>query len=242
MNTETTQTKPVVEKDENVFLNILFNVILPVFILNKGGKYFSPLVTLMIALALPIGYGIHDLIKSKKINWFSVLGLLNVGISGGLALAGLSGIWFAIKEASFPLILGIFVFFSAFQEKPFIEKVFLNPKAMDTDKILNSLNQDRLSEFHALLKKATLLFSLSFLISAILNFGLAYKIFVPINPALSADEQSSILNAQIASMTSWSYPVIALPSMVIMILIFWYLAHGLKKLTGLKLEEMMIQK
>lgn len=242
MNTQPNNQNTNIEKDENVFLNILFNVVLPVLILNKGGKYFSPAITLMIALALPIGYGIHDLIKSKKINWFSVLGLLNVGISGGLALAGLSGIWFAVKEASFPLILGIFVFVSAFSEKPFIEKVFLNPKAMNTEKILSTLNEKTLIDFHALLKRATFLFSISFLVSAILNFGLAYKIFTPINPALSADEQSSILNAQIASMTSWSYPVIALPSMVIMILIFWYLTHGLKKLTGLKLEEMMQQK
>ena len=41
MNTETTQTKPVVEKDENVFLNILFNVILPVFILNMLKNEFA---------------------------------------------------------------------------------------------------------------------------------------------------------------------------------------------------------
>lgn len=241
MNTQTTQN-PKIEKDENVFLNILFNVILPVLILNKGGKYFSPVITLMVALSLPIGYGILDLIRSKKINWFSVLGLLNVGISGGLALAGLSGIWFAVKEASFPLILGIFVFVSAFSNKPFIEKVFLNPKAMNTEKILETLNEKTLIDFHALLKRATFLFSFSFLVSAILNFGLAYKIFTPINPALNAEEQSSILNAQIASMTSWSYPVIALPSMVIMVLIFLYLTNGLKKLTGLSLEEMMHQK
>lgn len=242
MNTPTKTPSPQIEKDENVFLNILFNVILPVLILNKGGKYFSPFITLMIALSLPIGYGVHDLLKSKKINWFSILGLLNVGISGGLALAGLSGIWFAVKEASFPLILGVFVFVSAYSDKPFIEKIFLNPKAMNTEKILGTLNEKTLIDFHALLKKATFLFSISFLVSAILNFGLAYKIFTPINPALSADEQSSILNAQIASMTSWSYPVIALPSMVIMILIFWYLTSGLKKLTGLTLEEMMHQK
>ena len=41
-------------------------------------------------------------------------------------------------------------------------------------------------------------------------------------------------------MTLLSYPVIAIPSMVMMIGIFWFLWRTVNRLTGLSLEEVMV--
>lgn len=228
---------------ENPFLNILFNILLPVMILNKGSKIVGPLWALVIALAFPIGYGAYDLFKRKKTNFISVLGLLNVGITGGLALSGLTGIWFAVKEAAFPAIIGLFVLGSAFTKKPFIETLFLNPSTIDIEKLESALAEKNSStEFHGHLKTATMFLSLSFATSAILNFVLARRIFVDIDPLLDAAAQNDVLNQQIASMTSWSFVVIMVPSIILLLAIFWYLFRGIKKHTGLSVEDLMIQK
>lgn len=212
-------------------------------ILNKGSKIVGPLWALVIALAFPIGYGAYDLFKRKKTNFISVLGLLNVGITGGLALSGLTGIWFAVKEAAFPAIIGLFVLGSAFTKKPFIETLFLNPSTIDIEKLESALAEKNSStEFHGHLKTATMFLSLSFATSAILNFVLARRIFVDIDPLLDAAAQNDVLNQQIASMTSWSFVVIMVPSIILLLAIFWYLFRGIKKHTGLSVEDLMIQK
>ena len=50
---------------------------------------------MILGCALPIGYGVYDYLKKRKINFFSVLGLVAVltkGIFGLLSLLGIIGI------------------------------------------------------------------------------------------------------------------------------------------------------
>jgi len=229
-------------QNEHTFLNIVCNIVLPIFILNKGHQFLTPLYSLLIALAFPLGYGLFELAKKRKFNMFSLLGLLNVGFTGGLALSGLGGIWFAIKDAAFPGLIGLFVFGSAFSKSPFIQTLFLNPSVIKIELLEEKLHENSSQEkFRLHIKKATFLLSLSFLFSAILNFILAQRIFLPINEALPSDQRSILLNEQIAKMTSTSLFVIMVPSIIFMLGLFWYLFRGIHKLTGLKTEEIIHQ-
>jgi intracellular septation protein A len=228
------------EKPENGLLNILINVLLPVLILNKLTDKLGPSNALVLALAFPLGYGIYDWFKRRKFNAISALGLMNVLVTGSLALLGLGGIWFAFKEAAFPLLIGIFVWFSAKTKTPFIKTLLLNPQLMHLDKIEARLNEKtNHSQFDFHLIHSTKLLATSFFLSAGLNFGLAMLIFTPLPEALTVDEKSVLLNQQIAQMTSWSFAVILLPSMLFLIYIFYHLMGGIHKLTDLTTEEIM---
>jgi hypothetical protein len=230
-------------KPENALLNILFNIIIPILILNKGSKIIGPLWGLIVALAFPISYGIYDHWKRKKTNAISILGILNVSLTGSLALAHLHGMWFAVKEAAFPLLVGAFVFGSAFTKSPFIETLFLNPQLIDVDKLKTQLQiRNTQDEFHSLLQKSTKWVSLSFLFSAICNFTLALRIFAPIDSSLDESAQSILLNEQIATMTTWSMAVIALPSILFLVGIFLYMSKGMQRLSGLTEDELLMQK
>lgn len=232
----TTKTPP----KENSLLNLVFNIVLPILILNRLSKYIGPFYALVLALAFPLGYGAYDLIRRKKTNAFSVLGLLNVAFTGGLALMGLNGFWFAVKEAAFPSLVGLFVLGSAFTKRPFIETLFLNPSIVKVDLLEQRLQEHgKQSEFHEHMRKATMLLSLSFAFSAICNFLLARRIFINIDPQLSQEAQSVTLNEQIAQMTSWSMAIIMVPSMIILMGIFWYLMRGVKEYAGLSTEELI---
>ncbi|MBV2168645.1 MAG: hypothetical protein KUL82_08055 [Bdellovibrio sp.] len=233
-------SKQEVPPKENGLLNLVFNIVLPVLILNKLSKFIGPPAALVLALAFPLGYGIYDLVKRKKVNAFSALGLLNVLFTGGLALLGLHGFWFAIKEAAFPTLVGLFVLGSAFTQRPFIETLFLNPAIMKVELLEQRLQEHgKQKEFHAHMKSATVWLSLSFAFSAVCNFILARRIFINIDPTLSSEAQSVILNEQIAQMTTWSMAVIMVPSILFLLGIFWYLMRGIKQHAGLSTEELL---
>jgi intracellular septation protein A len=223
---------------ENGLLNILINIVIPVLILNKLGAKIGALPSLLLAMAFPIGYGIYDILKFRKFNFISLLGLLNIAVTGGLALLSLEGIWFAIKEAAFPLLIGLAIFGSAFSKKPFIETLFLNPQLIKLDLVIEKLKSlGKETEFNQHSRNCTFLLALSFLFSALGNFIIAMKIFIPIDAALSPEARNLILNEQIAEMTAKGAAVLILPSMLFSGLVLWYLLSGLRKLTGLKTEE-----
>ncbi len=233
------------QSPNKVWLNLIIDIVLPVAILNKLSPYLGengPLYALLIAISLPLFHGIYGFITEKKINWLSLLGLLNVGLTGGFALMRLSGFWFAVKEASFPTLIGIFVFFSSFSKKPLFS-FFLNQPGIFAMDII----QARLIEFgneekyKQLIKKCTLFFSATFFLSALLNFVLAIRIFKNIPSHLNENEKAEILNTQIADMTWMGYIVIALPLMIITTSLFYYCLRGLSRLTQLSLNDLMGQ-
>ncbi len=228
--------------NDNPLYNILFNILLPVIILNQATAHLGAPQALVLALSIPIAYGLWDLVQKKKTNWMSVLGIFNVLLTGGLALMHLEGIWFAVKEAAFPLILGAAVCASAFSKKPFLKTVVFQPHALNVDNILNALPADQgIHKLESHFRTSTLLFSGSFLISSALNFALAYRIFSDIPAEILEPQRSVILNDQIAKMTSLSFVVIVLPLMLVSALVMWYLLNGIKKLTALEWPQILPQ-
>ena len=184
-------------------------------ILTKAAAYLGergPTWALLIAISLPLVYGLHDYLKNDRTNYISVFGLINTLFTGGFALLELSSTWFIVKEAAFPFILGVMVLFSSWSKKPVIKFMFNFAQIMDIDKINSRLKENQSEKkYEHLLIKTNNLFALSFFISAFLNFALAYWVFRDIDPSLSDKMRTEALNQQIAEMWWMGYVVIALP-------------------------------
>lgn len=230
-------------KRENPFLNIAFNIIVPVLILQKGSKLDIPHAAtwaLIIALLMPISYAIYDYRVRKAKNWMSAIGVVNILMTGTLALMSLEGIWFAVKDALFPAILGVGVLASTYTKRPFMATLALNPQVLNVEKIQEHLAlRQQQAQFDHHIKSSTRLFAMSFFISAVLNFFLARRIFADIPLELGAHERAQILNDQIAHMTSMSFVVIMVPLLVFSGFVFWHLFSGIQRLTGLKLDDIL---
>lgn len=229
-------------KAESPLVSVIVNVVAPVAVLNQLPKYapsMNPWQILAIALALPIGGAILNFARAGKIGLLPGFGALNVLVTGGLAAWGVGGIWFAIKEAFFPLLIGAFVLRTAFGAKPFAKTLLLNDSFVHTDRIHEALSKrGEEAEFLGRLKTSTLWIAGSFLMSAILNFVLALRIFVPLPATLSDAERTHALNQQVAEMTGLGFAVIAIPSMVAMGWIFWKLMSHLRSHTGLTDDQL----
>ncbi len=226
------------EKQENALLNIGLNVIIPSVLLMKGAKWLpetAPVWTsLVIALSFPIVYGLYDYVSRKKINAFSILGFVSVLLTGGFALSTLTPIWLAVKEAAIPGILGIACWISLKTKKPLIKLMLFNKSILKVDFVEDTLKQrDNWDKFNQLLRYCTGLLVFSFMVSAILNYVLARAIVI--SPAGSPERV-----VELGEMMMWSYPVIMAPMMVITGFALYKLVKGIKELTGLTFEQMMI--
>ncbi|MEN8661279.1 MAG: VC0807 family protein [Lentimonas sp.] len=230
-------------KKENTFLNLGFNILLPILILNKGKKWFGGYLephfdnvavpVLILAVLFPVSYFIYDYFKRGKYNIFSILGLISVLLTGGIGILEIPTKWFAVKEAAIPFLLGIAVIVSLKTPYPLIRTLLYNPEILNVDKVHAALlAHDKESAFEKLLVKCTILLAGSFTLSAVLNYILASWIVV-------SPSGTDAFNAEVSKMMAWSWPVIAVPSMVIMMVALWMLLKGIKEMTGLELDDIL---
>lgn len=233
---QTAKIKP--PEHDNVFVDLLANLVIPTFILSKFSDATSlgPKRALLIALAFPLFYLAYKLIKSRRVSFLAIIGLASVLATGGLGLFELDGFWFAVKEASIPLIIGIVTFISSKMKHPLVRTFLYNDKVFDLDNINAALaKNESQAAFEDLLKRATIWISFSFLLSAILNFGLA--IYILKSPAGTPE-----FNSELAKMNMLSLPVITVPSFIVMALALYQLMKRLSVLTGIPTNDLLKSK
>lgn len=237
-------------KKENIWLNLGFNLALPILFLRKGNDWFGPILSkkldisqestllasimLVIAISFPIGYGIWDYVKRKKLNFISILGALSALLTGGIGLIpGATVRMFAIKEAALPALLGILTVITLKTKRPLVHLFLYNPEVIKVDLVNQKLiERGTKKNFDLLLKKCTWLIALTFIMSAVLNYFLSRWI-VTTEPALD----KSSFNDEVGTMMGWSFPIISLPCMVVSGYAFWLLIKGIQNFTGMQFEE-----
>jgi hypothetical protein len=216
-------------------VDLLVSILIPSIILMKfsSPEDLGARGALIIALAFPLGWGIFELLKYRKFNFIALLGLVSVLLTGGIGLLQLDAKWLAIKEAAIPGIIGIAILISAYTPYPLIRTLLYNPRVLKIDKIEKKLEElGNQKHFDRRLQNATYLLSSTFLFSSVMNYILAKWIVT--SPAGSA-----AFNEELGQMTLLSYPVIAIPSTIMMIAILYYLWRTIRVLTGFKLEDII---
>lgn len=223
------------KKKENPLISLIFSIIIPAIILSK---FSSPdrlgvLPGFLIALAFPISFAIYNFIVTKKAGFIAILGFVSIFLTGIIGVFKFPSEWIAIKEASVPLLIGLAIIISLKTPFSLVKKFLYNDELLDIENIEHLLAENNNKEkLEKSLVKATFMLAGSFLISAILNFTLA-KVLIQ-SPSGTAQ-----FNEELGKMTALSYPVIALPCTIIMFFAFWYIFSSLKKLTGLKMEDLL---
>jgi hypothetical protein len=232
------EQKSAEKKNGGQLVNILCNIVIPIIILTKFSKeaYLGPVYGLIAALTLPFIYGLYELLIEKRKNFISIIGFVGILLSGAIGLLKFPPQWVAIKEASIPLIIGIVVLISTKTSWQLVKKFLYNREILDIDQIESKLFTNELHvKLNSVLTRANILLACSFFFSSILNYSLA-KIIVHSMPGTTQ------FNEEIGRMTMLSFPVIAVPSVAIMILIFWYILSSLKKITQLSSNEIFSEK
>lgn len=248
---------------EHPLANILINVLIPVLILSYLSKdpalqeqlgkeakpwHIGPLNAIIVALALPLGYGIWHFAKTRQFNFFSGLGLFSVMLTGGLTLylwnkdgsvKEHAGILFGIKEGAIPLALGVAVLLSQKSATPLLNVFLYNDSLFDIPKIEKTVaEKNAASGYSGVIKQATHLFAASFFISSVLNVLLSLWFFRGFDR--TAADALEVYNGIIGKLTGWGFAVIGVPLLIFLFFTLKKLLKGLREVTGLKEDELML--
>lgn len=213
--------------------NLAFNIIIPTLILTKlsSNDYLGPVYSIVVALSFPIIYGLRDYAKSRKANFFSILGIISVVLTGGMSLLQLDPQYIAIKEAAIPAIFGLVTIYSVRTSYPLVKTFLYNDQILQIGKVQNALlAYDNELNFEAKLTNASYMVAGSFFLSSALNYILAKVVLVSQPGTVEFTEE-------LGKMTALSFPIIAVPSTLVLMGTLFYLLRHIQKLTHLKLED-----
>jgi hypothetical protein len=220
---------------ENPLISILINVVIPVAVLSllSKEKYLGPVWALVVGLMFPIGYGLRVVIKDRKADFMSVIGIISVSLTGIFGILKLPPEYIAIKEAAIPLILGIAIVVSLKTPFPLIKKLLMSEALFDVEHLKNSLREKgNEAVFEKRLIGLTWGFASSMFLSSGLNYALAKIV-------LKSEPGSEAFTAELGKMTGLSHVVILIPCMIVMIWVMNKLFNTLTELTGLKLDDLL---
>jgi len=233
-------------KKENPIISLIFNLVLPVIILKNGNNWIgldnkilnieTSMLVLIIALSFPSIYFINDFRLKSRANFISILGFVNVLLTGLIGILGekygISRNWFIIKESLIPFLIGILVLVSMNSSTPLVKTLIYNSTIFNIDKIELNLIENKNPTFNSIFNFATYLISGSFFMSSIIQFFLASYI-------VTVDPGHVEFNDQVGTMTWVSYFVVMVPCLSMFGYAIYKLIKGLKTLTGLKTEEIL---
>ena len=217
----------------NPLLELLITLVIPSLILMKFSdpENLGAVNALLLALAFPLFWGARDLLMRRKLNLFATLGLVSILLTGGIGLLQLDTQWLAVKEAAIPGLIGLAVAISTRTRYPLVRVLLYTPALIDVERIQNSLaERGNHAAFESRLKLATWILAGSFFFSSVMNYFLATWIVV-------SPTGTPAFNEELGRLTLLSYPMIALPSMLIMMAALYFLGRSIRELAGLKLAE-----
>ena len=242
---------------ENPLISISFNIFIPVLILKNGENWIHKILQLLdiaelpvqfldtinlssmaflIALIFPVGYFIYDFLKRKNVNVISILGFINVLLTGGIGIFGerfgLSKNWFIVKEGALPSFIGLgFIILRKLRKNSF-NRILLNDIIFDNDKINSSIQYEKQNEFEIIVHRAGSYFIIGLFMSSFIQLILA-TLIVTSNPGESS------FNEQVATMTWVSFLAVFVITMSVVGKGYLGLISGVEKITGLKKEDFL---
>ena len=136
-------------------------------------------------------------------------------------------------------MLGVAILTSHRSATPLIRVFLYNDSIFDIPKIENRVTEiSAQPDYERLLHRATQLFAASFFLSSLMNLGLAQWFFRGFNS--QAIDALETYNAIIAKLTGWGFAVIGVPIMIFLFFTLRCLLKGLRNLTGMKDDELML--
>lgn len=238
------------KQQEHPLSNIMWNVLIPIVALSFLGKngdklwHVGPVAGMCIAVSLPLAYGIHHLIKVRKPNFFSILGVVSILLTGGIAVMAYKDNgavdqqapqWFALKEAAIPFVFGVTILASHWTKIPLIRVFLYNPEFFDIPSIERRIKEKSAQQpYRKLILSGTLLLAGSFFLSMMMNY------FLAIHFLRDNTHSQEAFNDGVAKLTGWGFAVIGIPMLIILGIIMWRFVSGLKKITGMDNDEILL--
>ena len=227
---------PTPARQPHPFADLLLTVVLPSAALewlSEPGS-LGPFWALVVSSLLPLSFGVYCRVTGAGLNFFSILGLAAVVITGGLGLLKLDAFWFGIKEISVPVLIGLAFPLSHRWGRPVIAAMLFAPHLINERAVRDALDTgEKQAAFERLLRRASWGMGASMLLSSALNFALAIYL-------LGGKEPGSPAYVKGIGTLNWGGTlIIGAPLLAAMMLVMMRFIRGLRQITGLHKEDYM---
>ena len=222
-------------KPDSPLVSIVINVVVPVAILTflSKEKYLGPVWALVVGLLFPIGYGLRTLIKDRKADVMSIIGIVSVTLTGVFGILKLPPEWIARKEAAIPLLMGLAIVGSLKTPFPLIKKILMTEALFDVERLKGALRE---KGNEVLFEKRLVGLTWGLASAMFLSAGLSYALAKIV---LKSEPGSEAFTAELGKMTGLSHIVVLVPVMIVMFWVLNKLFDTLIELTGLKLDDLL---
>lgn len=251
-------------KSPSAWVVFIVNVLAPVLILDHCSTgaidpfirmpeqsfwQIGPLWAMIIALSLPIGYGIYSLIVQKKFELMSAVGMTGIVLTGLISLFVINRDghihtatpWlFAGKEALIPLFLAAAILASSRTATPLLKTFIYNPDVFDIGRIEQAVEQNgRSNDYDSLLMKSTWILAGTLVLSSAGNFLLSLRFMKPVL-LVPVSEQQLQYNHAISNITWWGFLIIGVPLLAALLFILFDLVKKLGRITNLSRDQILL--
>lgn len=201
-------------------VNVLVNIAIPVVVLLtlSTPDRLGPIPALLIAIGIPAVWGVIGLIRTRKIEASSILGVISVLATGVIGVFELSTRLFAFKEAAIPLGFAALLLVSNTTKFPIV--TLLADMVQRRDKVRTEVEKlDRQPEYHQHLVRSGTIWAGIMALSGVLKFALATWL-------VRATAGTEAFNHQLAQYELWQLPTTFSLTGVLILSLMCYIGYG----------------
>ena len=213
--------------------NAVINIILPVAILLllSDDSRLGPLPALLLAVGIPMIYGIWELVRSRAVNISSIMGIVGVLLTGVIAVFELDTELFAVKEAAIPIGFAAILLVSNRMQFPVVKLLFDMVQRRDhVESAVREQGQE--TAYRAHIERSGTIWAGIMLLSGVLKFMLSSLI-------MTADAGTREFNTQLATYELVQIPTTMMLTMVLILSLIYFIAKGTGALIGLQPSEVL---
>lgn len=207
-------------------VNFLINIAIPVMILLNlsSPSRLGPLPAVLLAVGIPLTWGLVEFIRHRRMEPSSVLGFLSVLATGVIAVFELDPRFIALKEAAIPFGFALVLLIS--NQTKFPISTLLADMVLRRDRVRTAVDeQDAKPAYHQHLVRIGTIWATIMVLSGTIKFLLG--IIIVQSPA-----GTEAFNHELARYELWQLPTSFSLTGVLILSLIWYIANGTSAITG----------
>ncbi|HEV2074334.1 MAG TPA: VC0807 family protein [Thermomicrobiales bacterium] len=207
--------------------SVLINILIPIAILLtlSGEDRLGPIPALLLAVGIPVLFGIYTLQRSRRVNISTVVGIVSVLLTGLIGVLRLDAQLFAIKEAAVPIVFALLIVISDRTRFPIV-RLLANQVVM-RDRVERALDaRGTHRQFRHHLTHTGRFWAGIMTLSGIVKFFLATWI-------VTSPSGTIEFNRDLAQFQAVQVPTSTTLTMILMLALLAFLVRGTQRATGL---------
>lgn len=201
-------------------INALVNIFIPIGILLtlSSEDRLGAIPALLLAIGIPAVYGITMLLRTRKINTQSILGIISVLLTGVIAVFRLDTILFPIKEAAIPIGFAIVLLVTNRTRFPIVKLLMdMVQRKEKVERAIGATGAETAYRQH--IERSGTIWAGIMTISGIMKFTLSSII-------MDAPAGTEEFNTQLATYELVQIPTSMMVTMVMILSLIWYIGKG----------------